>query len=106
MSLPDMGQHNLDLKARANLRSMATRDLTFCYQRTRAEPQVNPPPIASKRIKLPDLMRPSATAAQSASGIEAAEVLPWRSTVETTFCGAICSLCAEASMIRLFAWCG
>jgi len=33
-------------------------------------------------------------------------VLPWRSTVVTTFSGAIPSLCAEPSMMRLLAWCG
>src|SRR3954447_12971049 len=76
------------------------------YQRSSAEPQVNPPPIASSKTRLPFLMRPSATATASASGIDAADVLPWRSTVSTTFCGAICSLCAEASMMRLLAWCG
>ena len=46
------------------------------------------------------------TATDSASGIEAAEVLPCRSTVTTTFSGAMPSLCAEPSMIRLLAWCG
>src|SRR5208337_228626 len=39
------------------------------YQRSRAEPQVNPPPIASSRMRLPRLMRRSATASVSARGI-------------------------------------
>src|SRR6202035_205223 len=62
--------------------------------------------MASSSTRSPFLTRPSATATDSARGIDAAEVLPCRSTVKTTFCGAICSLCAEASMIRLLAWCG
>src|SRR3977135_3029165 len=72
------------------------------YQRSRAEPQANPPPMASSSSKSPFLTRPSCTATHSASGIDAAEVLPCKSTVSTTFCGAICNLCAEASMIRLW----
>ena len=54
------------------------------HQRSSAEPQVKPPPIASSMTRCPGLMRPSATATSSASGMEAAEVLPCRSTVETT----------------------
>ena len=45
------------------------------YQRTSAEPQVKPPPMASISTRSPGLMRPSWTASASASGIEAAEVL-------------------------------
>ncbi len=48
-------------------------------------------------------MRPSLTATESARGMEAADVLPWRSTVVTTFSGAMPSLCAEPSMMRLLA---
>ena len=50
------------------------------HHRTSAAPQVKPPPIASSSTRSPRLMRPSVTATQSASGIEAADVLPWRST--------------------------
>ena len=46
------------------------------HQRRIAEPQVKPPPIASSSTRSPRLMRPSALASASASGIEAAEVLP------------------------------
>src|SRR4029077_5681942 len=73
------------------------------HHRKSADPQGNPPPMASKRMRLPRLIRRSATASASASGIEAADVLPCRSTVVTTFAGSIPSLCAEPSMMRLLA---
>src|SRR4029077_4213629 len=73
------------------------------YQRTSAAPQVKPPPIASNNNRSPRLMRRSASASARASGIDAAEVFPWRSTVVTIFPGAMPSLCAEPSIIRLFA---
>src|SRR6266700_451244 len=73
------------------------------YHRSSAAPQVKPPPMASKSTRSPRLMRRSATASASASGIEAADVLPWRSSVITTFSGAMPSLCAEPSMMRLLA---
>ena len=41
------------------------------YQRSRAAPQVRPPPIASSSTRSPRLMRPSLTATSSASGTEA-----------------------------------
>ena len=63
-----------------------------------------PPPMASSMTRSPRLMRPSATAAVSANGIDAAEVLPCLSTVVTTFSGAIPSFLALSSMIRLLAW--
>src|ERR1700720_314338 len=80
---------------------LATRPLP--YHRSSVAPQVNPPPIASSRIRSPFLIRPSATATDSASGIDAAEVLPCLSTVITTFSGAMPSFTAEASMMRLLA---
>src|SRR5580700_10779542 len=76
------------------------------YQRTSAAPQVKPPPMASSSRRSPRLMRRSATASASASGIEAAEVLPWRSTVTTILPGGMPSLWAEPSIMRLLAWCG
>ncbi len=51
--------------------------------------------MASSMTRSPRLMRPSATAAVSASGIEAAEVLPCWSTVVTTFSGAMPSFLAR-----------
>ena len=72
----------------------------------RLEPQVNPPPMASISTSWPGWMRPSAAASAKARGIEAAEVLAWRSTVTTTFSAGRPSLRPMASMIRRFAWCG
>src|SRR6202007_1847612 len=51
------------------------------HQRNSAEPQVKPPPMASSSTKSPFLTRPSPTATDNARGMEAAEVLPCRSTV-------------------------
>ena len=49
---------------------------TTTYQRISTAPQVKPPPIASSITKSPLRMRPSFTATSSASGTDAAEVLP------------------------------
>src|SRR5262249_54062024 len=76
------------------------------HQRTSVAPQVKPPPIASSMTSSPCLMRPSATATVSASGIDAAEVLPCLATVLTTLLDAIPSFLAESSMMRWLAWCG
>ena len=46
------------------------------YQRSNTAPQVNPPPTPSSSSVWPGRMRPSRTASSSASGIDAAEVLP------------------------------
>ena len=54
----------------------------------------------------PALMRPSRTAMSSASGIEAAEVLPWSATVTITLSMPKPSFFAVASMMRMLAWCG
>ena len=51
-------------------------ELSFAYQRISVAPQVKPPPMASSITRSPRLMRRSCTASASASGIEAAEVLP------------------------------
>src|SRR5438874_10316795 len=76
------------------------------YQRTTLAPQVSPPPSASIRIRCPGRMRPSVTASSRASGIEAAEVLAWRSIVTTVFPAGSPSRRPTASMIRVFAWFG
>ena len=52
--------------------------------------------MASSSTRSPRLMRPSATAVASARGTEAAEVLPCRATVETTFCGVDVQLLGRA----------
>jgi hypothetical protein len=62
---------------RISLRSIrATGAATIAYHRISVAPQVKPPPMASSITRSPRLMRRSATASLSASGIEAAEVLP------------------------------
>ena len=48
-------------------------------------------------------MRPSRTASSSARGIDAADVLPWRSTVTTTWSMGRPSFLAVASMMRTLA---
>src|SRR6267154_1573234 len=73
------------------------------HHRSRIAPQVKPPPMASSITRSPRLMRPSAIATESASGIEAAEVLPCLATVLTTFSGAMPSFLAESSMMRWLA---
>jgi hypothetical protein len=50
--------------------------LAKAHQRKSADPQVKPPPIASSIKRSFGLIRPSSTAAASASGIDAADVLP------------------------------
>ena len=49
------------------------------YQRIGDAPPVKPPPMPWIITRSPRLIRPSSTEAASASGIEAAEVLPCRS---------------------------
>ena len=48
------------------------------YQRIRAEPQVNPDPNAARQTRSPSLILPASQASESAMGIEAAVVLPYR----------------------------
>ena len=43
------------------------------YHRTRLDPQVKPPPMASMSTNWPFLIRPSATAVANASGTDAAD---------------------------------
>ena len=76
------------------------------YMRTSADPQVKPPPKASSSTRSPGLMRPSRTPVSSASGTEAAEVLPWSCTVTITRSIGRSSFFATAWMMRMLAWCG
>ena len=69
-------------------------------------PQVIPPPMASNRSRSPRLTRPSCTASVRASGIDAAEVFAWRSTVTMTRSTSRPSLLATLSMMRTLAWWG
>src|SRR6185503_11422228 len=50
------------------------------------EPQVKPPPTPCMSTRCPGRMRPARTNSSSASGTDAAEVLPWWSTVTTSLC--------------------
>ena len=54
----------------------------------------------------PSVIRPSSSASQSATGIEAAEVLPYWSTLVKTRSAGRFSFSRAWSMIRMFAWCG
>src|SRR6266545_1818916 len=71
-----------------------------------AEPHVRPAPIPVISTRSPFLKRPSPAASASASGMEPAEVLPYRSTLITTRSGRMPSFSAACRMIRTFAWCG
>ena len=66
------------------------------YQRISAAPQVSPPPMASSSTRSPALDAAVADRRPSASGTEAAEVLPCSATVEITFSGGMPSLRAGA----------
>ncbi len=76
--------------------------------RSRADtaPHVKPPPTPSSMTVSPARTRPPRTATSSASGIDAAEVLPCRSTVTMTLSIGSFSLRAVACMMRMLAWCG
>src|SRR6266705_471422 len=91
------------------LRSLSGKDhgeIHLDYISTIDAPQVKPPPTAWSMSLCPGLMRPSRTARSSASGTDAADVLPWRSTVTMSFEGSIPSFFTVASSIRKLAWCG
>jgi len=55
------------------------------YQRISADAHVSPAPNAPIITRLPSLIRPSLTASSSAKGIDAADVLPYRSIFINTF---------------------
>ena len=71
-----------------------------------AEPQVNPPPKASIKMRWPGFILPLIMPSSKARGIEAAEVLPWNFTVDITFSEFIFILSATALSILWFAWWG
>ena len=64
------------------------------------------PPKASSSISCPRWILPERTASSSASGTEAAEVLPCLCTVTMTRSIDISRRLAVASMMRRLAWCG
>src|SRR5690606_37602436 len=76
-----------------------------CHLMT-AEAQVMPAPKPTSRTRSPGSMRPSSAAAAIASGIEAEEVLPVRSSTVTAFSVGMPSLSQAESMMRMFAWWG
>ncbi len=63
--------------------TLAVRNISFQtengYQRTRADAQVRPPPNESSRTRSPSFTFPALLASSRAIGIEAADVLPYRS---------------------------
>jgi hypothetical protein len=85
-SASDMCCRTLSTSWADSLRDRPTsRNTASLYQRSTTAPQASPPPIASVSSRSPGLKpRFHAAATDSASGIEAAEVLPWSCTVTTT----------------------
>jgi len=69
-----------------------------------AEPQVIPPPTALISTRIPGRSRPSSSASASPSGIDAADVFPYRSMFRKTFSCGSPRFFAAWSMIRWFAW--
>src|SRR5436190_21812068 len=76
------------------------------YHRTTMLAQVNPAPNATNITVMPAFSRPVFTASSSAMAIEAADVLPKRSTLTYTLSIGTPACFAVASMMRMFAWCG
>src|SRR5207302_5143002 len=101
--VPVAGEHSRRL---GSLAWKYHRELHLGYISTSDAPQVKPPPTPWSMILWPGLMRPSPIATSSARGTEAADVLPWRSTVTTSFDRSMPSCLAVASSMRTLAWCG
>src|SRR4030067_1963109 len=74
--------------------------------RNRAAPQVKPAPQELTRMRSPFRIRPLRTASSKATGMEAAEVLPYLWTVMITFSVGIPNRPATTSIIRILAWWG
>ena len=73
---------------------------------TTAAPQLRPPPKPASTSLLPSCTSPCSTASQRAMGTDAAEVLPYLSTLVNSFSGGKPSASAADWMMRMFAWCG
>ena len=69
-------------------------------------PHVSPLPKATLTMRCPGSSRPAAAASWMASGMDAALVLPTRSTLRITLSMETPSRLAVASMIRRLAWWG
>ena len=65
-----------EIASHADLLRALARAQQHGHHRTTVAPQVKPAPNATSRISMPGLSRPSSSAWASASGMEAAEVLP------------------------------
>src|SRR5919201_1770199 len=95
----DLRQAGVGLEHAHRLRPLAGKDHGELHRVTSDEPQVKPPPTPCSSTRCPVRILPARTYSSSASGTEAAEVLPWWSTVTT-------SLSCGRPSLRTFAWCG
>src|SRR5207342_3472530 len=100
------GNAGVALQHADGLRALSGQNQREFHSVASDEPQVKPPPTPCISTRWPGRMRPPRTYSSSASGTEAAEVLPWWSTVTTSLCAGSLSLRATASRIRTLAWCG
>jgi len=87
------------------LGSLAGKEKDAHHRRTTA-PQVKPAPKLTSKTTIPGRSRPACSASTKASGIEADEVFPKRSTLMTTLSAGTPASPAVALMIRRLAWCG
>src|ERR1700694_651823 len=88
------------------LRALARAEPDRTYHRTTMLAQVKPAPKATNITIMPGLSLPVFTASSSAMAVDAAEVLPNRSTFTYTLSIGTPACFAVASMMRMFAWCG
>src|SRR5260221_703503 len=102
----DLRQAGVALQHADRLRALPWKHHGQLHRVTNEEPQVKPPPTPCSSRRSPALIFPARRYSSSASGTEAAEVLPWWSTVTTSFSRGRPSLRAVASRMRMLAWCG
>src|SRR5439155_20265459 len=81
----------------------ATRMGAGIVQRATDAPQVAPPPNATNPIRSPGLGRPARASSSRLMGIDAEEVLPYRSMLITTLLSGTARRSHTASMMRRFA---
>ena len=86
--------------------SHAAADELIRYQRISDAPQLRPPPKATVQTSCPGCSLPDRDASSSATGTDAADVLPKRSTLTMTRSFGIPRRSAAESMIRKLAWWG
>src|SRR5262249_862792 len=102
----DFRQPRVALEHADRLRPLAGENHGELHRVTSEEPQVKPPPTPCISTRWPTRIFPARMYSSSASGTDAADVLPWWSTVTTSFSRAMPSFFAVASRMRTFAWCG